>query len=413
MRSRRFLLCVTCFPSSPPLPTVPSIARGDALALTRALVAVDSRNPSLAPGAPGERAAAQLLATTLKEWGFAVDLIDSVPGRPNVLARIGGGHGGRSLMLNGHLDTVDVAGMTHAPFAADERDGRLYGRGSTDMKAGIAAMCAAAARASDTDLGGEVIIAAVVDEEYASLGTRTLLEAGVTAQAAIVTEPTRLAIAPAHRGFAWADVTVEGRAAHGSRYDVGVDAIMHAALLLAELDTYERQVLTTRTHPLLGRASLHAGTINGGSGPSTYPDRCTVSLERRTLPGEQGADFGRELDEAIARVRARVPDFRATFTLGVGQAPNDVPLDSPIVLALQEACKTADRAAPIEGLSCWTDAALLTAAGIPAVCYGPGDIALAHAAEEYVAIDEIARATAVLTRLVTDWCGPKGVAWGS
>lgn len=392
---------------------MPSIARGDALALTRALVAVDSRNPSLASGAPGERAVAELLASTLKEWGFAVDLIDSVPGRPNVLARIGGGHGGFSLMLNGHLDTVDVTGMTHAPFTPEEREGRLYGRGATDMKAGIAAMCAAAALASDGGLGGEVIIAAVVDEEYASIGTRTLLEAGVTAHAAIVTEPTRLAIAPAHRGFAWADVTVDGRAAHGSRYDVGVDAIMHAALLLAELDTYERDVLTTRTHPLLGRASLHAGTINGGSGPSTYPDQCTVSLERRTLPGEQGADFGREIDDAIARVRARVPGFRARYSLGVGQAPNDVAVESPIVSALQAACTAVDRAAPIEGLSCWTDAALLTAAGIPAVCYGPGDIALAHAAEEYVAIDEIARATAVLTRLITNWCGPKGVAWGN
>lgn len=392
---------------------MPSIARGDALALTRALVAVDSRNPSLAPGAPGERAAAELLATTLKEWGFAVDLIDSVPGRPNVLARIGGGHGGRSLMLNGHLDTVDVAGMTHAPFAADERDGRLYGRGATDMKAGIAAMCAAAARASDTDLGGEVIIAAVVDEEYASLGTRTLIEAGVTAHAAIVTEPTRLAIAPAHRGFAWLDVTVEGRAAHGSRYDVGVDAITHAALLIAELDAHHRLTLTPRTHPLLGHASLHAGTISGGTGISTYPDRCTFSLERRTLPGEQGADFVGEVESAIARVRDRVPDFRATVAQGLVQEPNDVPLDHAIVTALQSACGAEGAPARVEGLSCWTDAALLTAAGIPAVCYGPGDIALAHAAEEYVAIDEIARATAVLTRLVTNWCGPKGVAWGS
>jgi acetylornithine deacetylase len=392
---------------------VPSIARGDALALTRALVAVDSRNPSLAPGAPGERAAAQLLATTLKEWGFAVDLIDSVPGRPNVLARIGGGHGGRSLMLNGHLDTVDVAGMTHAPFAADERDGRLYGRGSTDMKAGVAAMCAAAARAADTDLGGEVIIAAVVDEEYASLGTRTLLESGVTAHAAIVTEPTRLAISPAHRGFAWLDVTVEGRAAHGSRYDVGIDAITHAALLIAELDAHQRVVLTQRTHPLLGHASLHAGTISGGTGISTYPDRCTFSLERRTLPGEQGADFAGEVESAIARVRARLPDFRATVAPGLVQEPNDVPLDHAIVTALQAACGAEGAPARVEGLSCWTDAALLTAAGIPAVCYGPGDIALAHAAEEYVAIDEIARATAVLTRLVTNWCGPKGVAWGS
>ena len=392
---------------------MPSIARGDALALTRALVAVDSRNPSLAPGAPGERAVAELLGATLKDWGFKVDLIESRPGRPNVLARTGGGHGGRSLMLNGHLDTVDVVGMTHAPFTPDERDGRLYGRGATDMKAGIAAMCAAAARASATDLGGEVIIAAVVDEEFESLGTRTLLEAGVSAHAAIVTEPTRLAIAPAHRGFAWATVTVHGRAAHGSRYDIGVDAITHAALLIAELDTHYRTVLTQRTHPLLGHASLHAGTITGGTGISTYPDRCTFSVERRTVPGEQGTEFAGEIEAAIARVRTRAPDLHATVTVDLVQGPNDVPLDHAIVTTLQSACSAEGTPALIEGLSCWTDAALLSAAGIPAICYGPGDIALAHAVEEYVATDEIARATAVLARLVTDWCGPKGVAWGS
>lgn len=402
---------------------MPSIARGDALALTRALVAVDSRNPSLAPGAPGERAVAELLGATLTDWGFKVDLIESRPGRPNVLARIGGGHGGRSLMLNGHLDTVDVVGMTHAPFTPEERDGRIYARGATDMKAGIAAMCAAAVRASDTasasntaagtGLGGEVIIAAVVDEEFESLGTRTLLEAGVTAHAAIVTEPTRLAIAPAHRGFAWATVTVHGRAAHGSRYDIGVDAITHAALLLAELDAYYRSVLTQRTHALLGHASLHAGTITGGTGISTYPDRCTFSVERRTVPGERGSDFAAEIDAVIAGVRTRVPDLHARVVVDLVQEPNDVPLDHAIVTSLLAACSAEGAPARVEGLSCWTDAALLTAAGIPAICYGPGDIALAHAVEEYVETYEITRATAVLTRLVTDWCGPKGVAWGS
>jgi len=389
------------------------IPRGDALALTRALVAVDSRNPSLAPDGPGEGAVAELLAHTLRDWGFKVDLLEVLPGRPNVLARIGGGQGGRSLLLNGHLDTVGVEGMTHAPFAPDERDGRLYGRGATDMKAGIAAMCAAAVRAADAGLGGEVIVTAVIDEEFESHGTRALLAMGITAHAAIVTEPTRLAICPAHRGFAWAEVTVAGRAAHGSRYDVGVDAITHAALLLAELDAHQRAVLAHRTHPLLGRASLHAGTIGGGIGLSTYPDRCTVSLERRTLPGERGASFADEIAAAAARVRSITPSFHADVMLGLVQEPNDVPSDHALVVAMQEACTAAGRAAPIEGLSCWTDAALLTAAGIPAICYGPGDIALAHAAEEYVTVDEIAHATDVLARFITAWSGPKGVAWGS
>lgn len=388
-------------------------APGDALALARALVACDSRNPAFAADAPGEGAAAALLAETLRAWGFAVDLLEVAPGRHNVLARIGGGFGGRSLLLNGHLDTVGVAGMTHAPFGAELRNGRLYGRGSCDMKAGVAAMCAAAHRAAAHDLGGEVIIAAVVDEEWESAGTRTLLELGVTAHAAIVTEPTRLAVCPAHRGFAWADVLVHGRAAHGSRYDIGIDAITHAGLLLAELDAYQRDVLPTRAHPLLGRASLHAGTITSEGSLSSYPSACRVGIERRTLPGETGNDLLREIAAASARVRAIHPTFRAESTLGLVQRPNEVSVDDPLVQGLVAASAAHGTAAPIEGLSCWTDAALLTAAGIPAICFGPGDIALAHAAEEYVPVDEIARATDVLATFIQAWCGPKGVAWGS
>lgn len=386
---------------------------GDALALTRALVACDSRNTAFASDAPGEGAVAQLLAETLTHWGFTVDLVDVVPGRPNVIARIGGGHGGRSLILNGHLDTVGVAGMTHDPYGAEIRDGRLYGRGSCDMKAGVAAMCAAAWRAARSELGGEVIVTAVVDEEWESIGTQHLLDMGVRAHAAIVTEPTRLAICPAHRGFSWADVRVEGRAAHGSRYDIGIDAVTHAALLLAELDTYQREVLPSITHPLLGRASFHAGPIHSDGTLSAYPAWCKVGLERRTLPGEDGTHFVHEIEAAIGRVAARTPNFRASVTAGLVQQPNDVAVDHELVQGLRAAAKAVGTPAPLEGLSCWTDAALLTAAGIPAICFGPGDIGLAHAAEEYCPVDEIGVATDVLTRFITDWCGPKGVAWGS
>lgn len=390
-----------------------SIPPGDAVALARALIACDSRNPAFAPDAPGEGAAAALLAATLRAWGFTVDLIEVVPGRPNVLARIGGGHGGYSLILNGHLDTVGIDGMTHAPFGAEMREGRLYGRGSCDMKAGVAAMCAAALRAATTGLGGEVIITAVIDEEWESVGTRALLELGVTAHAAIVTEPTRLAICPAHRGFAWADVLVHGRAAHGSRYELGIDAITHAGMLLAELDAHQRDVLPTRAHSLLGRGSLHAGTISSEGSLSAYPSSCRVGIERRTLPGETGADLVREIAEAGARVRALHPNFRAETTLGLVQQPNEVASDHPLVLKLAAAAAAQGAPAAVEGLSCWTDAALLTAAGIPAICYGPGDIALAHAAEEYVPVEEITRASDVLSAFIIDWCGPKGVAWGS
>lgn len=344
----------------------------------------------------------------LSDWGFGVQLLESSAGRPNVIARIGSGSG-RSLMLNGHLDTVGVEGMIHAPWKPDLRDGRLYGRGSTDMKSGIAAMCAAAARVAATPnaLRGEVIITAVTDEEFESEGTAAVIAAGIRADAAIVTEPTRLAIAPAHRGFAWLDLIVHGRAAHGSRYDVGVDAITLAALIVAELDHYQERVLTKRAHRLLGRPSFHASIIDGGIGLSTYPDRCRVQFERRSLPDETAADFTREVEEACVRVRAKRPELSVEIIPGFTQHANDIALDAPIVRALGDAYAHAHggTAAPIEGLSCWTDAALLSAAGIPAICFGPGDIALAHAAEEYVAVDEIHRATDVLSALITDWCG--------
>jgi acetylornithine deacetylase len=381
----------------------PSVARGDARALTRALVRVDSRNPSLVSGGPGEGACAELLGQVLDGWGFRTQMHDVAPGRPNLVARIGGGDG-RSLMLNGHLDVVGTEGMLHAPFEALEHDGRLYGRGTADMKGGIAAMCAAACRAADAGLGGEIVIAAVVDEEYESLGTRDLIARGVRADAAIITEPTTLAIMPAHRGFVWVEVEIMGRAAHGSRWDLGVDAIRHAGLLLAELDHVDAEVLPRVTHPLLGRGSLHASLIEGGIGLSTYPDRCMLQLERRTIPGEGTADVLAEVERACDIVRARRPTFSARARVIGGQGPSEVPVDSALVHGLVNALGACGEPMRVEGMSAWTDAALLNDAGIPAVCFGPGDISLAHAATEYIPLDEIDRATAVLTAFARSWC---------
>ena len=384
-----------------------TVAPGDSVALTRELVRIDSRNPTLVAGAPGEARVAQTLGAVLEAWGFRVELRDAAPGRPNVIARIGHARPGtRSLMLNGHLDVVGIEGMTHPAWEGSEHDGRLYGRGSSDMKAGVAAMCAAAARAvsaSGGSLDGEIVIAAVVDEEYSSLGTRALVAEGLRTDAAIVTEPTKLAIMPAHKGFVWMDVVVQGRAAHGSRWDVGVDAIRHAGLLLAALDAIDSELLPSRAHPLLGRPSLHASTITGGIGLSTYPDRCQFTIERRTIPGEQTATVVSEIVEAFDRIRARRPELVATTSLLFEQPPSDVSVDAPIVRALDSAIRACGEEVQITGMSAWTDAAILNEAGIPAICFGPGDIALAHAAEEYVRVDEIERATLVLAALAMEW----------
>jgi acetylornithine deacetylase len=390
-----------------------SIAVGDSVALARALVRVDSRNPSLVPNAPGERVVAELLADILTGWGFRVELKDALAGRPNVVARIGK-PGGRTLMFNGHLDVVGVEGMTHAPWEAAERagDDRIYGRGSSDMKSGVAAMCAAAARVAG-DVDGELIVAAVADEEYESAGTRSLIQRGIHADAAIVTEPTRLAIMPAHLGFVWSDVTTHGRAAHGSRWDLGVDAIRHAGLVLAELDRLDAEELPKRRHALLGRPSVHASVISGGIGMSTYPDRCTVRIERRTIPGESPELVKNELEAVCERAGQRHPNFRADVEVTFAQEPSDVPVDAPIVDALRDALRECGEEVRVQGMTAWTDAALLNAAGIPAICFGPGDIGLAHAAEEYVIVEEIERATRVLERLALQWCRNPVGAWRS
>jgi acetylornithine deacetylase len=379
-----------------------SVPRGDFVALTRALVAVDSQNPSLVPGAAGEAAVARVLAGVLRDWGFAVDIQEVAPGRPNVVARIGK-PGGRSLMFNGHLDVVGVAGMAHAPFDPVERDGHIYGRGSADMKAGIAAMCAAAARAADAGLQGEIIVAAVCDEEFTSIGTRGLIERGIRADAAIVTEPTQLAIMPAHKGFVWIEATFTGRAAHGSRYDIGVDAIRHAGLFLAALDRYESKTLATRGHPLLGRPSVHAAGISGGSGMSSYPERCDLSVERRTIPGETTEQVRLEIEELLDRVKLVDDKLEASVRITMEQQPSDVPASAAIVRALSQSLASCGVRESIAGMTAWTDAALLNAAGIPAICFGPGDIGVAHAATEFVPVKEIETATQVLADLALRW----------
>ena len=394
----------------PPSDGSGGVQRGNAVGLTRALTRIDSRNPSITTDGPGEAEAAHFLADVLREWGFAVELREAAAGRPNLIARAGSPDGA-ALLFAGHLDTVGVEGMTHSPFSGEERSGRIYGRGSADMKSGIAAMCAAAVAAMDSasgDTGRQIIIAAVADEEYDSIGMRALTADGLRADAGVLTEPTHLAICPAHRGFAWVELTFFGRAAHGSRYDIGVDAIRHAGLFLAELEDLDSRVLPMRTHPLLGRGSVHASLIDGGSGLSTYPDRCVLTIERRTLPGQSAAEVENEVRELCERARARVPDLEVSLRLITAQSPSDVSSDAPIVQSIKRALEAESAKVSIEGMSAWTDAAILNSAGIPSVCFGPGDIRLAHAPEEFVPISEIQLAASVLTRVAREWL--EGVA---
>src|SRR6266576_1481900 len=248
------------------------------------LVGIESVNPDLVASGSGETQVARFVASWLSDAGLAVEIVEPVAGRPSVVGVLRGTGGGRSLMLNAHMDTVGAGGMVDA-FTPRVADGRVYGRGAYDMKASLAAIMITAREAAKERLKGDLIITAVADEEVASLGTSAVLEK-YHADAAIVTEPTELRLCLAHKGFVCLEVETTGVAAHGSRADIGVDAIAHMGTVLTGVLELNERLQSGPRHPLLGAGSIHASLIEGGQEMSTYPARCVAKLERRTIPGE-------------------------------------------------------------------------------------------------------------------------------
>lgn len=382
-----------------------SVDRTELTSLLEALVAINSINPSLVPGAPGEAEIAAYLAGVCRRMGLSVRIQEAAPGRPNVIATLRGRGGGRSLMLNGHVDTVAVAGMDR-PFEPQIRDGRLFGRGAYDMKGGVAAMIGAvrAVRAAGIVPAGDVVLAMVADEEYASLGTEAVVR-DVRTDAAIVTEPTALDVCIAHKGFAWVRFTVEGRAAHGSRYDEGRDAIAAMGRVLAEIARLDAEVFPRRQHPLVGRPSLHASTIAGGDGLSTYPSACTLEVERRMLPDETVEDVTREMNDVLHRAADGGRAFRGTCDVFFHRPGYEIGAGAPVVTAVRDAAaRTLGRQPRLTGSWPWLDSAILGRAGIPTVIIGPGG-AGAHSVEEYVDLDSVAQCAQVLAGAIVEFCG--------
>ena len=349
------------------------------------LVAIDSVNPSLVPGGAGEGEIAAFVAAWAQAAGLGVEVLEGTPGRPSVVVRAGGTGAGRVLLLCGHLDTVAVDGMSdpHSPRVDGDR---LYGRGAYDMKAGLAAALIACREAASRGLAGDVIVAAVADEEHASLGVQEVLGT-LRADAAVVTEPTELGLVVAHKGCVWSEVEVIGRAAHGSRPHLGVDAIVKTGPILTAIGALD-SALDARGHPLLGRPSVHASVIRGGEELSSYPARCVLGLERRTLPGETAADIEAELGSLLNACRAADAELEAGQRTMLVREPFEISDEADIVALVRDAAAaTLGSPPPIGGASYWADAAFIASAGIPTVMFGPGGEG-AHSNEEWVSISD-------------------------
>jgi acetylornithine deacetylase len=371
--------------------------RDELVDLLSQLVAIDSVNPALVAGGAGETEIAGFVARWADSNNLEAYLTDGVPGRPSVIVRARGSGGGRTLLLCGHLDTVGYEGMSR-PLSARLEGDYLYARGAYDMKAGVAAALLACRDAARLGLAGDVIVAAVADEEHASLGIQEVLR-HIQADAAIVTEPTELELVIAHKGFVWLELEVTGRAAHGSRPHLGIDAILETGpvlVALAELDAS----LEARTHPLLGRGSLHASLIEGGAELSSYPARCVLKLERRTLPDESTEDVEAEVDALLARCRAADAELVVERRTLLSRDPFELDPGAEILGLL---CELLGDSARVGGASYWADSGFIAAAGIPTVLFGPGGEG-AHAVEEWVSVGDTVHVAQTLLAVVERFC---------
>jgi len=369
------------------------------------LVRINSINPTLAPGAPGEREIAAFIGESLTSIGLTAEIFEPEPGRTTVLGRLAGTGGGRSLMLNAHCDTVDVPGMAE-PFSGALRDGKIYGRGSFDMKGSLAAGMAAAKALVDSGvrLRGDLLVAAVADEEYGSLGTADLIRR-VQVDGAIVTEPTALEVCLAHKGYLWIEVEVAGRAAHGSRFELGIDANMKMGQFLAKLSLLERNLRSRPPHALVGPPSLHAALLSGGTGLSTYAPSSTVKIERRTVPGETEAQAVAEIQAIVDELAAADPDFHAVVRPFFTRDPFEVAPDAPVVQSLDRAVtRVLGRPPRHIGDTPWMDAALLQAAGVETVVCGAAG-AGAHSDVEWVDLESVLRLAEILAETAIEYCG--------
>lgn len=391
-----------------------AVPPGEVIELTRKLVGIPSH-----PQHPGkERQVAEFLAEFLSRNGLRVQFQDVAPGRPNVVATWPGQGGGRSLMFNGHMDTVPPYAMEIDPFAATVEGDRLYGLGAADTKGGLAAMALALvglARAG-IRLAGDLVLTAVVDEEYRGEGTEAVIYSGLRADGAIVAEPTGLKVCSGHKGLEWLEITVHGRTVHSGSKELGVNAISRAARLIVALEDRLVPKLPGRAHPFLGAPSINFGFIQGGSQPSTVAGSCTIKLDRRTTPAESPEVVWSDFREVFEHLSREDPDFRAEIRrMPEGHATMDhqafvTPPDHPLVrcTAWAVGVVTGTAAEPVP-FPAWTDAGFLAVqGGIPALVLGPGEVSQAHSPTEWVSVRQLEQAVVVYALSAASFCGLAG-----
>ncbi len=381
-----------------------SVSTEDPVALTQSLVRINSANPLLGsvPG-PGEREIAEYIRAWLEHRNIETHWIEPTPGRPSIVGVVRGSGGGRSLLLNGHIDTVTTSSYVGEPLSGELKDGNIYGRGSGDMKAGVAAAMVALARVRNLRLRGDVIFTGVADEEAESTGTEQVLAAGWRADGAIISEPTGLAIEYTHKGFVWLEIDVHGLAAHGSRADLGIDAIAKAGHFLAELDRYSERLRRAPSASPTGPPTVHASIIRGGEEPSSYPALCTITIERRTVSGETPETVAGELQTILQKLSLEVPNFRADLRVTFSRPPFSIALDHPFTVLVADVVEKQLGSRPVfSGQPAWTDCALLAEKGIPVLLWGPAGVGL-HSKEEYVEADSVKKVADALTAIAAEF----------
>jgi acetylornithine deacetylase/succinyl-diaminopimelate desuccinylase-like protein len=365
--------------------------------LLRELVALPSVNPAFLPAKDpraGEQHVAGFLAATAARAGLDVDFQKVLPGRANLFARLSPtGKTRQRILLAPHLDTVNAA---DSQFVPRRHQGRLYGRGACDTKGSVAAMVTALcelAQGGNRPAETEITFVGLVDEENAQRGSRALAASGLQADLAIVGEPTRLQVVTAHKGSLWLRLETRGKAAHGACPELGRNAVHAMARIVELLETDYAAQLARRRHPLLGSATVSVGVISGGTQPNIVPDQCAILVDRRTLPGETERSVWREIRTLLKKegLRAACIDDKLAPCL---------PLETDPRLPLVARFLSSVRQPKPAGVHYFCDAAVLAEGGIPSVAFGPGDIAQAHTAEEWIALASLERARAMLLRFL-------------